>query len=249
MRILRRGFAGAAEKSGKTFPFWERAGFLSGADSLLYVGLSWLVARQVRLGEGGASIAFVGIVPNGENTTLKETLRGLEGFLMRIRSLLIAGVLVSASLAARADSYTTFDLNSSYFFGGTIDGTLTLDTTTDLFSSADLTVSGFPSYQNGTLNQVGLQSPSFLGYDLNVYSNGSPYGDVDLFLQTITLAGYDGSSISFPTNVQFGSFPSLYFAGSGTLEPTSVTPEPGSLMLLGTGLLGFAEVVRRRLAV
>ena len=78
---------------------------------------------------------------------------------MRIRSLLIAGVLVSASLAARADSFTTFELNSSYDFGQTIDGTLTLDTTTDRFSSADLTFAGFPlpPSQSATLTNIGSQ--------------------------------------------------------------------------------------------
>jgi hypothetical protein len=34
------------------------------------------------------------------------------------------------------------------------------------------------------------------------------------------------------------------FAGTGS---SSVVPEPGSLSLLGTGLLGLAGVVRRRL--
>jgi PEP-CTERM motif len=184
--------------------------------------------------------------PSCEGTTLKETLRGLKGILMRLRSLLIAGVLVSASLAARADNYSTFDLNSSYILGGTIDGTLTLDTTTNMFTGADLTVAGFLPYQDGTLDQVGLQSPTLFGYGVNVFSTGSPFADVNLFLATITLAGYDGSPVVFPTNVTFLSFPSLYFAGSGTLEPASVTPEPNSLLLLATGLLGFAGLAWRK---
>lgn len=180
---------------------------------------------------------------------LKETLRGLEGFFMRIRSLLIAGVLATASLAARADSFTTYNLNSSYIFGGTIDGTLTLDTTTNLFTSAYLTIAGFVGYQNGTISDVSSQGASLGKYDVTVISNGSPYADLNLFLPTSTLAGYSGSAVVFPTDVLFATFPNIYFSGSGTLEPasgTSVTPEPGSLMLLGTGLLGFAGVIRRK---
>ena len=181
-----------------------------------------------------------------ESTTLRETLRGLKGIMMRLRSLLIAGVLVSASLAARADNFTTFDLNSSYILGGTIDGTLTLDTTTNMFTSADLTVAGFVPWQDGTLDQVGLQGPSVFGYGVNVYSNGFPFGDVNLFLAATNLVGYDGSPIVFPTNVTFLSFPNFYFAGSGTLEPASVTPEPNSLLLLATGLIGLAGFAWRK---
>ena len=172
---------------------------------------------------------------------------------MRIRFLLVACMLLSASLVARADSYTTFDLNSSYPFlfggAGTIDGTLTLDTTTDLFSSADLTVSGFPFYQDGTLSNIGLQGELFTEYGVNIFSTGTPFGDLNLFLPITSLVGYDGSSIAFPTNVTFATIPNLYFAGSGTLEPASVTPEPASLLLLATGLLGFAVLWRRRFAV
>jgi hypothetical protein len=168
---------------------------------------------------------------------------------MRIRHLLVTGALLSASLIARADSYTTFDLNSSYIFGGTIDGTLTLDTTTDLFTSADLTVAGFVGYQDGTLANVGLQGEGIGEYGVNVFSSGSPFADLNLFLPELTLAGYDGSPIVFPTNVSFLTFPNLYFAGTGTLEPaTSVTPEPGSLLLLATGLLGLAVLWRRQFA-
>ncbi len=165
---------------------------------------------------------------------------------MRIRTLLIAAALVSASLVARADSYTTFDLNSSYIFGGTIDGTLTLDTTTDLFSSADLTVAGFPSYQDGTLSIIGAQGPSLLGYNVGIGSNGVPFGTATLFLPVNSLAGYDGSNVVFPTNVAFLTFPNVYFAGSGTLEPVSTTPEPSGLLLLGTGLMGLAGLAWRR---
>ena len=171
---------------------------------------------------------------------------------MRIRLLVISGLLsvgVAIPCAAQrgcADCDTTFTLDSSFTDGGSIDGTLTLDPATDMFTAADLTVAGFPSYQDGTLTEVGLQGPSFLGYYVDLYSNGSPNADLNLFLDTASLVGYDGSPISFPTNVSFLSFPNDYFAGSGTLEPASVTPEPNSLLLLATGLLGFAGLAWRK---
>ncbi len=168
---------------------------------------------------------------------------------MRIRNLLVAGALLSVSLIARADSYTTFDLNSSYIGGGTIDGTLTLNTTTDLFSAANLTISGFPFYQDGKISDVVTQGTALGEYDVSILSSGSPFADLNLFLPTLTLAGYNGSPVVFPTDVAFLTFPNLYFSGSGTLEPgTSVTPEPGSLLLLATGLMGMAGLMWRRLA-
>jgi hypothetical protein len=171
---------------------------------------------------------------------------------MRIRHLLIAGALLSASLIARADTFTTYTLNSSFFGGGTIDGTLTLDTTTDLFTGANLTAAGFvPSFNDGTLSSIGTQGSLGL-YNVNIFSFFDPSADLDLVLPVSSLVGFDGSPILDFSNVTFDFLGNTYFACSGSLEPsggnTSVTPEPASLLLLATGLMGLAGLMWRRFA-
>jgi hypothetical protein len=76
---------------------------------------------------------------------------------MRLRSIFVAAALLSVGrvipCAAQTgcDDCTAFNLASTFAGGGTIDGTLTLDAATDQFIGADLTLSGFPSADDGTL--------------------------------------------------------------------------------------------------
>jgi hypothetical protein len=127
-----------------------------------------------------------------------------------------------------------------------------------LFSSAYL---GAPADLSPAL-------PGYLGSGAavgNVYNFGSSvtltagdqyffYESARLPLNSITFGTvYSGGmsySVYFDPTSTFGSSPYDYEGYSAdflvTGSPVSLTPEPSSLMLLGTGVLGFAGVLRRR---
>ena len=154
-------------------------------------------------------------------------------------ALTLCAVFVSSVSVARADIVTA--LSSSVAVAGGYDYTYNVELSGFTFTYDN---SDKPAFLTSAPDSATVANIRFTydgsvivpPGDLGTFTVESPYG-------TVNRGGYyDGQSYKVSNDSLQGNVGQLSIP-----DTTAVTPEPSSLVLLGTGILGMAGIVRRRI--
>lgn len=171
---------------------------------------------------------------------------------LRLFPILIALFLPLSSALAHADTIETFQLqNVTFSFNGTATGTVDINATTGNFVSADI-------HYTDPAQTIDFTGPT--GATLPFGGFTQLYTDIDsgiyalvLDLPGSSLIGYTGGLLCTSSAPCNGTFGALYANDipvsamvTGSLTPVPA-PEPSSLLLLGSGLIGAGAAIKRRL--
>lgn len=161
--------------------------------------------------------------------------------------LTLASLAVLAALVVPAAHADTFTMTFTPASGAA--SVFTLDTSKDYFLGVEDVFLNTPDVSNGVSSTFGridlLNTNVYSGFDLALCANGNGGGcpgGSDSWFSGAQLYHADGQ-------LNVGTF-DLSNGATVTIAEgiPAATPEPGSLALLGTGVLGFAGLMKRRLS-
>jgi hypothetical protein len=165
---------------------------------------------------------------------------------MRVSSRILVALSVLFLLLAGTQSMFADSASFDFSFSGTGISASGVFTAT-LMSGNEFVVTSISGMQNGS--SMTLLAPGAFAQNNNDIFSSSPF---------LTLGGLAFTSNGAMYNVYFNPGTASYFVcasvpcpnGAGTPVTFSLAavPEPGTLMLLGSGVLGLAGMARRKLA-
>lgn len=174
---------------------------------------------------------------------------------MRLSALLLAPVaLLGLTFSAQAASLNFNVVGGSLTPSGSFSGSFSIDSVTEIITAGSFTVLApavspttytFSATAPTTTTVGGTLTMTDASGDIFRFNLNGPITNLQINLFGPAPGDFSGSTaLLFPGD-------GGYFAIGGTVVPQTVTagtPEPSSLILLGTGALGVAGSLRRRFA-